>query len=44
MRESEFPEDPIIARLAVQERGMATAEVCRRYGVCSGSPGRDRQA
>ena len=33
MRESRFTEEPIIAILAEQERGMATAEVCRRHGI-----------
>ena len=33
MRKSRFTEEKIIAILAEQERGMATADVCRRYGV-----------
>ena len=33
MRKSRFTEEQIIAILAEQERGMATAEVCRRHGV-----------
>ncbi len=35
MRNSKFSEEQIIAILAEQERGMATAEVCRRHGVSS---------
>lgn len=35
MRESRFSEEQIIAILAEQERGMATAEVCRRHGISS---------
>ena len=35
MRKSRFSEEQIIAILAEQERGMATAEVCRRHGVSS---------
>jgi putative transposase len=35
MRKSKFSEEQIIAILAEQERGMATAEVCRRHGVSS---------
>lgn len=35
MRKSRFTEEQIIAILADQERGMATAEVCRRHGVSS---------
>lgn len=35
MRKSKFSEEQIIAILAEQERGMATAEVCRRRGVSS---------
>lgn len=35
MRRSKFSEEQIIAILAEQERGMATAEVCRRHGVSS---------
>ena len=33
MRKSRFSEEQIIAILAEQERGMATAEVCRRHGI-----------
>lgn len=35
MRKSRFTEEQIIAILAEQERGMATAEVCRRHGLSS---------
>lgn len=35
MRKSKFSEEQIIAILAEQEQGMATAEVCRRHGVSS---------
>ena len=35
MRKSRFTEEQIIAILAEQERGMTTAEVCRRHGVSS---------
>ena len=35
MRKSKFTEEQIIAILAEQERGMSTAEVCRRHGVSS---------
>ena len=35
MRKSKFSEAQIIAILAEQEQGMATAEVCRRHGVSS---------
>lgn len=35
MRKSKFTEGQIIAILAEQERGMSTAEVCRRHGVSS---------
>lgn len=35
MRKSKFSEEQIIAILAEQECGMATAEVCRRHGVSS---------
>jgi putative transposase len=33
MRQSRFREEKIIAVLAEQERGMATAEVCRKNGI-----------
>ena len=33
MRKSRFTEEKIIAVLAEQERGMATAEVCRKHGI-----------
>ena len=33
MRKSRFSEEQIIAILSEQERGMATAEVCRRHGI-----------
>ncbi len=35
MRQSRFTEEKIIAVLAEQERGMATAEVCRKHGISS---------
>jgi putative transposase len=35
MRRSRFTEEQIIAILAEQERGLTTAEVCRRYGISS---------
>ncbi len=35
MRRSRFTEEQIIAILAEQERGMTTAEVCRRHGFSS---------
>ncbi|MCH2456734.1 MULTISPECIES: IS3 family transposase [Henriciella] len=35
MRKSKFTEEQIIAILAEQERGMSTADVCRRHGVSS---------
>jgi len=34
MRKSRFTEEQIIAILTEQERGMATAEVCRQHGIC----------
>ncbi len=37
MRKSRFSGEQIIAILAEQERGMATAEVCRRHGVSQGT-------
>ena len=33
MRRSRFTEEQIIAILAEQERGMRTAEVCRKHGI-----------
>lgn len=33
MRKSRFSEEQIIAILAEQERGMKTAEVCRKHGI-----------
>jgi len=35
MRKSKFTDEQIIAILAEQERGMATADVCRRHGISS---------
>lgn len=35
MRKSKFTDEQIIAILAEQERGMATADVCGRHGVSS---------
>jgi len=35
MRKSKFGEEQIIAILAEQERGMSTAQACRRHGVSS---------
>ena len=35
MRKSRITEEQIIAILAEHERGMPTAEVCRRHGVSS---------
>ena len=37
MKKSRFTEEQIIAILSEQERGMATAEVCRRHGVSQGT-------
>ena len=37
MRKSRFSEEQIIAILAEKERGMATAEVCRKHGVSPGT-------
>jgi len=37
MRKSRFSEEQIIAILAEQERGLATAEVCRRHGISQGT-------
>ena len=37
MRKSRFTEEQIIAILAEQERGLATAEVCRRHGISEGT-------
>ena len=33
MRHSRFSEEQIIAILAEQERGMKTAEVCRKHAI-----------
>jgi putative transposase len=33
MRKSRFSEEQVIAILAEQEQGMATADVCRRHGI-----------
>ena len=33
MRKSRFTEEKILAALAEQERGMGTAEVCRKPGI-----------
>ena len=33
MRQSQFTEEQIIAILAEQERGLKTAEVCRKHGI-----------
>ena len=37
MRKSRFTEEQIIALLAEQERGLATAEVCRKHGISEGT-------
>jgi len=37
MRKSRFTEEQIIAILNEQERGMATAEVCRKHGISPAS-------
>lgn len=33
MRQSRFTEEQIISILAEQERGLKTAEVCRKHGI-----------
>jgi putative transposase len=33
MRKSRFKEEQIIAILGEQERGLTTAEVCRKHGI-----------
>lgn len=33
MRQSRFSEEQVIGILAEQERGMKTAEVCRKHGI-----------
>lgn len=33
MRKSRFSEDQVIAILGEQERGMATADICRKHGI-----------
>lgn len=33
MRESRFTEEQITALLSEQERGLKTAEVCRKHGI-----------
>ena len=33
MRQSRYSEEKIIAILAEQERGMGTADVCRKHGI-----------
>ena len=33
MRQSRFEEEQVIAILAEQERGVRTAEVCRKHGI-----------
>lgn len=37
MRKSRFSEEQIISILGEQERGMPTAEVCRKHGVSQGT-------
>lgn len=37
MKRSRFSEEQIIAILKEQEAGMATADVCRRHGISSGT-------
>lgn len=37
MRKSRFSDEQIIAILAEQERGLATAEVCRKHGISLGT-------
>ena len=37
MRKSRFTEEQIIAILTEQERGMATAEVCRKHAISPAS-------
>ena len=37
MKKSRFTEEQIFAILAEQERGMATAEVCRKHGISQGT-------
>ncbi len=37
MRKSRFSEEQIISILSEQERGIATAEVCRTHGISQGT-------